>query len=67
MQDAVPVGEGAMSAILRAESELVEGICNTTEGVVEPVNYNSPGQIVIAGAAAAVEAAGSDSKRPKLE
>ena len=65
MQDAVPVGEGAMSAILRAESELVEDICNTTEGVVEPVNYNSPGQIVIAGAAAAVEAAGVRLKEAK--
>lgn len=65
MQDAVPVGEGAMSAILRADAGVVEEICETTEGVVEPANYNSPGQIVIAGAAAAVEAAGARLKEVK--
>ncbi len=65
MQEAVPVGEGAMSAVLKAERQLVEEICNSTEGVVEPVNYNSPGQIVIAGAAAAVEAAGVQLKEAR--
>lgn len=54
MQDAVPVGEGAMAAVLRAERELVDAICASTEGIVEAVNYNSPGQIVIAGATDAV-------------
>jgi len=57
MQEAVPVGEGAMAAVLKLDSDAVERICFDTEGVVEPVNYNSPGQIVIAGAAAAVGAA----------
>jgi len=59
MQDAVPVGEGAMAAVIKLERSEVERICAETEGVVEPVNYNSPGQIVVAGAAGAVEAAGA--------
>ncbi len=58
MQDAVPVGEGAMSAVLKAAKEDVLRICEETEGCVEPVNFNSPGQIVIAGAAGPVAAAG---------
>jgi len=58
MQEAVPAGEGAMAAILKAELEVVNEVCATVEGVVEAVNLNAPGQIVIAGATAAVEAAG---------
>lgn len=58
MQEAVPVGDGAMAAVLKADRDTVERICKDTEGVVEPVNYNSPGQIVIAGEAAAVDSAG---------
>jgi [acyl-carrier-protein] S-malonyltransferase len=58
MQEAVPVGQGAMAAVLKAERALVEAVCERTPGVVEAVNFNSPGQIVIAGEAAAVEAAG---------
>lgn len=54
MQEAVPVGEGAMAAILKADRELVEKVCREVEGVVEPVNFNAPGQIVIAGAAGPV-------------
>lgn len=51
MQNAVPAGEGAMAAILGLEDNVVEGICKTLQstGVIEPVNYNSPGQIVVAG------------------
>jgi len=51
MQNAVPAGEGAMAAILGLEDTVVEGICKTLQstGVIEPVNYNSPGQIVVAG------------------
>lgn len=59
MQQAVPVGEGAMSAVMAAGRDLVERVCADVDGVVEPANYNAPGQIVIAGAAAAVEAAGA--------
>jgi [acyl-carrier-protein] S-malonyltransferase len=54
MQEAVPVGEGAMAAVLSADTTVVERICAETPGVVEAVNYNCPGQLVIAGSAAAV-------------
>ncbi len=56
MQDAVPVGTGTMAAMLSIESELLEEICReAAEGeVVSPANYNSPGQIVIAGSVGAV-------------
>lgn len=57
MQEAVPVGVGAMAAVLGAEAATVERICAETEGVVSPVNYNCPGQLVIAGDAKAVAAA----------
>jgi [acyl-carrier-protein] S-malonyltransferase len=60
MQEAVPVGAGAMAAILGAELELVESVCAEArrEGeVCSPANINSPGQIVIAGSTAAVERA----------
>ena len=54
MQEAVPVGEGAMAAVTRVDRAEVERVCRETPGVVESVNYNSPAQTVIAGAAAAV-------------
>jgi [acyl-carrier-protein] S-malonyltransferase len=56
MQEAVPVGQGAMAALLGLESAVVEEVCHeASQGeVVSPANFNSPGQIVIAGAAAAV-------------
>ncbi len=59
MQTAVPAGTGAMAAILGLDDELVEEACRVaTEGeVVEPVNYNSPGQLVIAGHRHAVDRA----------
>lgn len=57
MQEAVPVGVGAMAAIIKLDDEIVERVCAETEGIVEAVNYNAPGQVVIAGEAAAVAAA----------
>ncbi|HET8933587.1 MAG TPA: ACP S-malonyltransferase [Polyangiales bacterium] len=57
MQEAVPVGVGAMAAVLGADAETVERICSETAGVVSPVNYNCPGQLVIAGESQAVAAA----------
>ena len=56
MQEAVPQGEGAMAAILGLEDTEVEAACREAAGdeVVEAVNYNSPGQLVIAGNANAV-------------
>jgi len=59
MQEAVSPGEGAMAAIIGLEDKIVENICRevSDEGVVAPVNYNSPGQLVIAGSAKAVSVA----------
>jgi [acyl-carrier-protein] S-malonyltransferase len=61
MQEAVPVGVGAMAAILGLEAEAVSAICRevagVTGGVVAPANFNDPKQTVIAGAKAAVDLA----------
>lgn len=57
MQGAVPQGEGAMAAIIGLDDEQVASCCAATDGVVTPANYNSPGQVVVAGAAAAVRCA----------
>jgi len=60
MQEAVPPGEGAMAAILGAGDDAVAAACRESSlgaEVVEPVNYNAPGQLVIAGSRAAVERA----------
>ena len=56
MQEAVPVGTGTMAAMLGIESDVLDEICReAAEGeVVSPANFNSPGQIVIAGTVAAV-------------
>jgi [acyl-carrier-protein] S-malonyltransferase len=57
MQEAVPAGHGAMAALLGLEDADVEAACAEATrggGVVEAVNYNSPGQVVIAGEKAAV-------------
>lgn len=61
MQTAVPVGEGAMAAIIGLDDEAINRICGevtaSAGGVVGAVNFNSPGQVVIAGHTAAVEEA----------
>ena len=59
MQEAVPPGAGAMAAILGADDDVVRAACaEAAQGdVVEPVNFNAPGQVVIAGSAAAVDRA----------
>ncbi len=59
MQTAVPAGTGAMSAIIGLDDALIAKACaDAAQGeVVSPVNYNSPGQVVIAGHKAAVERA----------
>lgn len=59
MQEAVPEGVGTMAAILGLEKSLVEEACREASdlGIVEAVNYNCPGQLVIAGEIGAVEKA----------
>lgn len=57
MQNAVPVGLGAMAAVLGAKKELIEEVCENTKGIVSIANYNCPGQIVISGEVEAVEKA----------
>ena len=58
MQQAVPSGEGAMAAILGLDDDVVKSLCDEAAaaavGIVEAVNFNSPGQVVIAGATEAI-------------
>ncbi len=60
MQEAVADGEGAMAAVIGLDDDVIKQICEEqAQGeVVTPVNYNSPGQVVIAGHASAVSRAG---------
>ncbi|BBP43812.1 ACP S-malonyltransferase [Thiosulfativibrio zosterae] len=62
MQSAVPAGTGAMAAVLGLEDAQVVTVCAEVDGVVEAVNFNSPGQVVIAGTKDAV-----DEAIPKME
>lgn len=65
MQSAVPVGEGAMSAVLGLDDETVSNVCASISKdgyIVEPANFNCAGQVVIAGSADAVAFAGNELK-----
>jgi [acyl-carrier-protein] S-malonyltransferase len=64
MQEAVPVGQGAMAAVLGSDLQAVQQACaEAAQGeVVSPANINGPGQIVIAGTAAAVQRASERAK-----
>lgn len=57
MQEAVPVGVGTMAAILGLSNDEVKECCKlaSVEGIVEPANFNCPGQVVVAGEVKAVE------------
>ncbi|MCI0749509.1 MAG: ACP S-malonyltransferase [Nevskiales bacterium] len=57
MQEAVPPGAGGMAAVLGLDDAGVEKLCAAYTGgqVLEPVNYNAPGQVVVAGSAAALD------------
>lgn len=58
MQKACEKQPGAMAAVIGAETELIESVCRSiTDEVVVPANYNCPGQIVISGSEAGVDAA----------
>ncbi|HTH60494.1 MAG TPA: ACP S-malonyltransferase [Paraburkholderia sp.] len=60
MQNAVPVGEGGMAAILGLDDDTVRAVCaeaSATGGIVEAVNFNAPSQVVIAGHKPTVEKA----------
>ena len=59
MQEAVPIGQGAMAAVLGLEDDAVRQLCaQAAQGeVLEAVNFNSPGQVVIAGSAGAIQRA----------
>jgi [acyl-carrier-protein] S-malonyltransferase len=59
MDTAVPAGQGGMAAILGLDREKVEEVCAvaSSAGIVEPANYNAPGQIVIAGTTAGIKKA----------
>jgi [acyl-carrier-protein] S-malonyltransferase len=64
MQEAVPLGAGAMAAILGLDDDAVRKACSDARGgeVVEAVNFNAPSQVVIAGHKAAVERAAAAAK-----
>jgi [acyl-carrier-protein] S-malonyltransferase len=64
MQEAVPVGQGAMAAVMGLDAAMVAQACvDAAQGeVVSPANMNMPGQVVIAGATAAVARAGERAK-----
>ena len=55
MQEAVPVGMGAMAAVMKLTADEVRRLCDEVEGYVVPANYNCPGQIVVSGENDAVE------------
>jgi len=57
MQEAVPIGKGAMAAIMGLDNAVVEHVCSEVEGIVGIANYNCPGQLVISGEKGAVEEA----------
>ena len=64
MQQAVPAGQGGMAAIVGLDDDQVRALCEQNAGgdVLAPVNFNSPGQVVIAGTAAAVARAVANAK-----
>jgi [acyl-carrier-protein] S-malonyltransferase len=68
MQEAVPASQGSMAAMLGISRQEVENLCKefAGEGVLQPANYNAPGQIVIAGHTTAVQAAVQAAKIRRL-
>jgi [acyl-carrier-protein] S-malonyltransferase len=64
MQEAVPVGQGGMAAIIGLDDDAVRALCEQAveSDVLSPVNFNAPGQVVIAGSKAAVDRAVEQAK-----
>lgn len=56
MQEAVPVGQGGMVAVMGKTAEAVDALCDEADGFVKGANYNCPGQIVVSGDTEALEA-----------
>lgn len=67
MQEAVPVGEGAMAAIAGKTLEEVQEMCNAVDGYVIPANINCPGQIVISGRVKAVQKVVDNARTEKIK
>ncbi|HWA78326.1 MAG TPA: ACP S-malonyltransferase [Polyangiaceae bacterium] len=69
MQAAVPEGQGAMIAVLGGDREAVLKLCAdaSTAGIVEPANFNAPGQVVLSGERAAVDHAATLAAERKLK
>lgn len=69
MQQAVPEGEGAMAAIVGGDRSAVDELCAAArgEGVLEPANFNAPGQVVISGSRSAVRRAAELAPERKLK
>ena len=66
MQDAVPIGRGAMAAVMKLTAEEVRALCEEAGGYVVPANYNCPGQIVVSGEADAVDRLCGLAKQKKI-
>lgn len=67
MQEAVPLGKGAMAAIGGIDEAGVRELCNHVGGFVEPANFNCPGQIVVSGEMKAVEQLVSDARTKRIK
>jgi [acyl-carrier-protein] S-malonyltransferase len=66
MQEAVPIGQGAMAAVMKLTGDEVNALCDEAEGYVIPANYNCPGQIVVSGEAEAVDRLLAAAKERKI-
>lgn len=67
MQEAVPVGQGGMAAIMKLTAEEVEALCKEVNGFVVPANFNCPGQIVVSGEMKAIDEICKIAKERKIK
>jgi len=66
MQKAVPIGKGAMAAIMKLSEADVLDLCNKVKGYIVPANYNCPGQVVVSGESDAIDMLLAISKEKKI-